>query len=202
MGDVLIVYVFLGAAVVLIPAGIGLVASGLRRCRRTRIVAGVCCLVLSGLLFWRIQHAHFWTVDTCLDAGGRYDYEMQQCEFNARAKRPTTGQPMNLLDKQLAMNETTFARLRERGLTPDTDVQLEFSYVAPGEQQARALQRMLTRETDYAARATALNDSTWAVTGVTKPTTITLEVVNEWVTWMVSAGLQYDCVFDGWGTEL
>jgi hypothetical protein len=109
-----------------------------------------------------------------------------------------------MLAKQLAMNEATFAQLKSRGLTPETEVSLEFFYIAASEDDARALADLLQAETDYEVAAHLLEDPTptWVVSGKTTPTTITLQVLDEWVEWMVNAGHQNNCEFDGWGTEI
>ena len=38
--------------------------------------------------------------------------------------------------------------------------------------------------------------------GTTQKTKITLEILNQWVTWMVAAGVDHGCLFDGWGTSV
>ena len=41
----------------------------------------------------------------------------------------------------------------------------------------------------------------WEVTGTTQPTKVSLEILDEWVAWMVAAGFEHGgCRFDGWGT--
>jgi hypothetical protein len=42
----------------------------------------------------------------------------------------------------------------------------------------------------------------WTVEGKTQPTAASLEILNDWVTWMVGAGAEHGaCEFDGWGTQ-
>ena len=64
-------------------------------------------------------------------------------------------------------------------------------------QDAERLATFLRDQTDYDVRATS--DS---VSGTTQPTTVDLDVLNQWVGWMVAAGAEYGgCEFDGWGAE-
>ncbi len=81
MKEVLIEYALIGIAVLLIPLGFTLVILGLRRRQRKQLVIGIGCIVLSAALWWRTNHAEFWMVDRCLDAGGQYNYQAQTCEF-------------------------------------------------------------------------------------------------------------------------
>ena len=53
-----------------------------------------------------------------------------------------------ILAKQLAMNEKTFARLRELGLTDETEVQLDFLYYASNQSDAEGLRALLIDETE------------------------------------------------------
>lgn len=42
--------------------------------------AGIALLVIAGILFWRLVSA-FLASDTCLDAGGSYDYVARRCDY-------------------------------------------------------------------------------------------------------------------------
>lgn len=109
---------------------------------------------------------------------------------------------------QQAMNRTSWVELQKHGVDETTDVGLEFFYVAPGEEEAARLVEYLRDETDYDVRAVshkkgAFSRRTWIVTGKTRPTTISLEVLDEWVQWMVAAGAANGgCEFDGWGAQV
>ena len=105
------------------------------------------------------------------------------------------------------MNEQTWQALRDRGVTEETALTLDFTYVAPDKPAATALQGFLTDETDYAVEVQqqrkGLLGKTWTVQGHTQPTPVSLEVLNDWVRWMVAAGAETgECIFDGWGTAL
>jgi hypothetical protein len=42
----------------------------------------------------------------------------------------------------------------------------------------------------------------WSVTGSTQPTVVSLDILNQWVGWMVGAGAENGgCEFDGWGAQ-
>lgn len=106
------------------------------------------------------------------------------------------------LSKQLAMNESTWVRLQGLGVDESTQLELDFFYVAASEADAKALGRMLESETDYEVVVGQLEDGeSWGVQGATQPTEVSLEVLNQWVDWMITAGLHNGCEFDGWGTE-
>lgn len=110
-----------------------------------------------------------------------------------------------LLAHQLAMNEETWAALTRHGLTPETEVRLDFAYRAPSERAAEGLRGLLVDQTDYdvALRGDgSMHRRRWSVAGTTQATTISPAILDEWVDWMVTAGLEHDCEFDGWGTEV
>ena len=107
-----------------------------------------------------------------------------------------------ILSFQLRANRGTFALLQKHGLSATTEVRLDFSFVAPSEAEARSLEGLLARETDYQVSVEPDTDGTWVVEGSTQPTAITLEILDQWVDCMVTAGLQENCEFDGWGTQV
>lgn len=118
-------------------------------------------------------------------------------DINSRYRR--------ILGKQLAMNAETWSRLQSHGVTTETMLRLDFSYLAPDVTRAEALKAVLVEETDYdlaIGSAVPSASAPFIVTGTTQPTAISLEILDQWVDWMVSAGLPHDCEFDGWGTQL
>ena len=110
----------------------------------------------------------------------------------------------DLLGKQLAMNQETWHRLQQHGVTPATSLRLDFTYRAPDQQSAAALKELLCGETDYAVevKSSGLLRKEWSVHGTTQPTTISPEILDQWVDWMVSAGFERGCEFDGWGAQV
>jgi hypothetical protein len=95
----------------------------------------------------------------------------------------------------LGINAQTWMALRGRGVDEETEVRLGFAYKAADRAAADELLWFLQRETDYDVRADANG-----VTGSTQPTTVSLEILDQWVEWMVRAGHENGrCKFDGWG---
>lgn len=110
-----------------------------------------------------------------------------------------------LLDRQLAMNRQTWTTLEKHGVTLSTRLHLEFMYWAPDQSSAERLKDLLEDKTDYELRPLRSAEQPqreWYVGGTTQATTISPEILDQWVDWMVSAGLEFGCEFDGWGTTV
>jgi len=109
-----------------------------------------------------------------------------------------------ILGKQLAMNEQMWRTLQGHGLTEATELRLDFTYVAPDRASAESLKTVLEDQTDYDVIVRSAGGwlrRKWSVEGTTKPTTVTAEKLDNWVDWMVTAGLHQNCELDGWGTQ-
>lgn len=107
-----------------------------------------------------------------------------------------------VISKQLAMNRQTFSQLRQAGLEPDDVVQLDFFFVAPDEKCAVALKSFLEQNDCLnvsVERRGGLLSRKFDVAGQSLPTTVSIELLDEWVEWMVAQGLERACEFDGWG---
>src|SRR5437868_12758644 len=109
-----------------------------------------------------------------------------------------------LLAKQLVMNEETWGRLRTHGVDEGTQLRLDFSYSAADRASAESLKGVLSDQTDYDVKVQSTGTFTkrWTVTGSTHPTAVSNAILDQWVDWMVTAGLHQNCEFDGWGTEV
>jgi Regulator of ribonuclease activity B len=108
----------------------------------------------------------------------------------------------DILKRQLQMNSQTWAALQAHGVTPESQVRLDFSYHAPGRDAAQSLVSLVRNQTDYDVQAKttgSLLNRKWRVEGTTQSTVISLEILDQWVTWMVTAGKEQGCDFDGWG---
>ena len=106
----------------------------------------------------------------------------------------------DVLARQLAMNAQTWATLRGYGVDESTELVLDFFFVAPSEHAAWELAAFLRGETDYTITVSAARIG---VKGSTQPTAVSLEILDQWVDWMVSAGAEYgECEFDGWGAQV
>jgi hypothetical protein len=106
-----------------------------------------------------------------------------------------------VLRRQLLMTKQTWRQLEAHGVGADTQLRLDFFYNAPNRAAAEALQQLLLSETDYEVRVVANRDK-WSVRGQTQATQVDERTLLEWVSWMVTAGLQHRVVFDGWGAAI
>jgi|SRR5687767_3008037 len=109
-----------------------------------------------------------------------------------------------LLARQLAMNEKTWAVLEARGVNETTELRLDFFYFAPDLVSAEALKAVLDEQTDYDVSIEPNSTpgvAPFSVVGSTQSTTVSAAILDQWVDWMVTAGLHQNCEFDGWGAE-
>jgi hypothetical protein len=111
-----------------------------------------------------------------------------------------------LLKAHLEVNPKSWEALQQRGIDADTPLQLDFEFTAPGEDEVRSLLRFLRAETDYefqgGARDQADGTQRWMVLGMTSPMSLSLEVLDEWVTRMTAYGRDHGpAEFDGWGAR-
>jgi hypothetical protein len=105
------------------------------------------------------------------------------------------------LASQLTMNESTWPALQAHGVSAATKLRLDFSYNAPAE----ALKVVLEEETDYVVVVKSdggMFKKRWTVVGSSQPTAVSAAILDQWVDWMVTAGLHQNCEFDGWGAEV
>ena len=110
-----------------------------------------------------------------------------------------------ILATQLAMNRQTWTVLQQHGVTQQSQLRLDFSYNAPSRDAAETLIAMIHEQTDYDVRVDSSGSflrRKWRVEGTTQPTAISPEILDQWVTWMVTAGKERVCDFDGWGTPV
>jgi hypothetical protein len=111
-----------------------------------------------------------------------------------------------LLAQQLEMNPRTWAALLDKGIDEQTLLVIEFSFTAPGKQAARNLVKILRARTNFVTEIIAdgsLLKRHWRIVGYTQPSTASIEMLDDWVTFMVTLGAKNgDCRFDGWGVKL
>ncbi|MGO9924556.1 MAG: ribonuclease E inhibitor RraB [Isosphaeraceae bacterium] len=111
----------------------------------------------------------------------------------------------NILANQLAMNRQIWAALQQHGVTEQSELRLDFSYNAPSRDAANGLRALLQEQTDYEVRVESDRSflrRKWRVEGTTQKTAISPAILDHWVTWMVIAGKERSCDFDGWGTSV
>ncbi len=110
-----------------------------------------------------------------------------------------------ILAKQLAMNRQTWAVLQQHGVSEQSQLRLDFSYNAPSRENADAMVALIKEQTDYDVRVESSGSflrRKWRVEGTTQKTAVSPEILDQWVTWMVTAGKERACDFDGWGTPV
>ncbi len=102
------------------------------------------------------------------------------------------------------MNEETWERLREHGVNESTQLRLDFSYAATDRASAESLRAVLADQTVYDVKVQSTGTFTkrWMVEGSAQSTAVSSAILDRWVDWMVTAGLQQHCEFDGWGAEV
>lgn len=108
---------------------------------------------------------------------------------------------------QQELNEATWATLQSNGVGEHTRLRLDFTFYAPDRAAAERLLAGLRARTDYVVEAVAPSSesasSSWKVIGLTQGTTVSGEILDDWVRWMTVAGWAYgECRFDGWSTAV
>jgi hypothetical protein len=109
-----------------------------------------------------------------------------------------------LLAKHLGSNEQVWLALQDLGISDKTVLQLHFQYFAASEECAQQLISFLRAETNYDVelRLDFSPEGQWLIAGHTQKTTISKQILDHWVDWMVATGLARGCVFDGWGASV
>ena len=112
-----------------------------------------------------------------------------------------------ILELQLRRNPEIWAQFMEQEIH-DEPMRLGFIYLSPGMLEAEQLAAFLREQTDYevqvrSQREAGEEESQWLVVGGTQPTELSLELLDDWVEWMVAAGAtEGPCAFDGWAAQL
>ena len=103
---------------------------------------------------------------------------------------------------QTTMTPQTVAELRKYGVTDQSRLKLEYFFYTNTEAKAAALAQRLS-EIGYAGRYdhSASNRNQFVVTGWTSPMKIDDQTVLAWTLRMCETGCDFDCEFDGWGTD-
>jgi hypothetical protein len=122
------------------------------------------------------------------------------------ADEPSDDPFQRLLAQQLEMNPRTWAALEERGVDARTPLVIDYAFTAPGKHQAKELVRVLLVRTNFSSELVAEGPRLrrrWRVIGHTRPATASVEMLNDWVTFMVTLGAKNGaCRFDGWGVKV
>jgi hypothetical protein len=80
--DVGLEYGLVTLGLVFALAGISLLAAAFIRRSKKFAIFAISFLAISAVLVGRLGYAEFWEIDTCLDAGGIYDYEASTCRYD------------------------------------------------------------------------------------------------------------------------
>jgi hypothetical protein len=110
-----------------------------------------------------------------------------------------------IVAKQLAMNRQTWAALQKHGVTAESTLRLDFSYNSASRDAAESLFALIRKQTDYEVNVESSGSflrRKWRGQGRTQETAVSPEILDQWVTWIVTAGKECFCDFDGWGTSV
>ncbi len=110
-----------------------------------------------------------------------------------------------IIEHQLEMSGATLDALGRAGLTDEREIQIEFFFNARSEAAARALTAHLANNDCVdlkVERSGGFLSRTFSVSGKTHPTAVTVQILAQWIPWIVVQGAIHDCEFDGWGAEV
>ena len=93
-------------------------------------------------------------------------------------------------------------QLRQHGVTPESELRLEYFFYTDTDAKAEALERsLLARGYSSERRQSAHGDGNFVVTGWTTKMKMVDPVVVDWARKMCNLGYEHDAEFDGWGTN-
>ena len=95
---------------------------------------------------------------------------------------------------------STWSRLESEGLTSETRVKLDFAYSIPDKVVATRLAAMLQSQFGYQADLQSVDDG-YKIQGRTCETTISTQILQKWLGYMVQRGVESGGRFDGWGVR-
>ena len=107
------------------------------------------------------------------------------------------------LTSHLKINAMTWQNLQESGIADAPELAVEFLYYSPTKDKADSLRDALDQN-GYRVSVKPWGNflrRTWLTTGTTTASGPSLEKLNKWVEWMVTAGVEHDSLFDGWGVQ-
>jgi hypothetical protein len=94
------------------------------------------------------------------------------------------------IDHQLKMLDGTWDKFVEYGVTDKTELVLEFSYLAPNKAAANKL-NMALNNYNMSIKSEGLIRKIWYLEGKTQPTTVTKEILAQWLDFMVAKGWEF-----------
>lgn len=102
---------------------------------------------------------------------------------------------------QLIMLDTKWGALKANGVTDETEMILEFTYLAPNKKSANVLKNALDIY-DSSVRAEGWLKIKWYVDGKSYPTPVSSDDLSQWLSFMVSLGWEHDCEFEGFDASI
>ena len=105
-------------------------------------------------------------------------------------------------ENQLNMTPKILKQLRELGVSETKELKLEYFFYTNSTEKARKLADKIQKENykvEY--RKSAGDKKLYLITGRTTKMIMSDTVVIEWTKKMCDLGYQFDCQYDGWGTE-
>lgn len=107
------------------------------------------------------------------------------------------------LDSQLQMNTETLDELRAYDVTDEAERKIEFFFYTNTLDKAKTFGYELGKlYSDVSYGESENEDKLFVVTGWTHPMNMSLETMNNWTRKMCEMGYEFDCDFDGWGTNV
>lgn len=105
-------------------------------------------------------------------------------------------------DKQMEMTPQTLNKLRVLNVTADKELKLEFFFYTNTADKAQQLATEIEK-LNYTVRygVSAGDKKLFIITGWSTNIKMADEVVKQWTKQMCELGYQFDCEFDGWGTD-
>ncbi|MBI5095449.1 MAG: ribonuclease E inhibitor RraB [Candidatus Hydrogenedentes bacterium] len=100
------------------------------------------------------------------------------------------------------MAPLTVEQLRTHGVTPESQLKLEFFFYTNSQTKAESLQQALLKEGYEVETGLSASDTKMRlVTGWTTRMPMNDSAVSGWASRMCKLGYEHDCEFDGWGTN-
>ena len=104
--------------------------------------------------------------------------------------------------RQLTMSPQTVAQLRTYGVTDESQLKLEYFFYTNTKEKAATLAQKLTSMGYTGSHDHSASDKKqFVVTGWTSSMRMDKKTVVDWTGSMCDIGHEYDCEFDGWGTN-
>ena len=105
-------------------------------------------------------------------------------------------------DKQMQMTPQTLDQLRKLNVTADKELKLEYFFYTNTAEKAEQLATEIGKLNYIVEHGVSANDKKlFIVTGWTTQMKMTDEAVKQWTKHMCELGYNFDCEFDGWGTD-